>query len=364
MQEWLLKILGMKTPNISSSVEEEARYVIAKDSKPLLQKFFRAIPYGISISFYAILVPFLATKYTDFSIVWIGLSVVLIAIVLHLIKSDYQLRARKWWAEKSLALFDESKRIEAKYLILEDNFQKGERQINSLTAAISTLSNMLKSNIQEKYNSEIIDDKYLQLNMNTRINSLRDELKNLCKYVCEIMAGSNHGEYRCGILIEDPQDKSTLIPVVVYNPDDEDYISQRTFSKSDDFSGRLIKLFQKNKNRKDWKSFAFHIIDNIDEQSKESHKTFPSINLQADQEKYISSIIGNIIYCKNQNRQPEVLGVMNIDSNLKNHFSEEKYKILQPYLFPAFRLLAERIIILKKFPNLIYPIWKNELTSI
>jgi hypothetical protein len=359
MKEWLLKLFGMKTPKEDSSIEEEARYVIEKEERPLLINMIRAIPYGINIFFYAILVPYLLTKYTGFNIIWFGLVVVFLAMTLHLIKSDYQLKARKWWALKSLEVYENSQELFTKYQKLNDNLKKGSEQLQSLTSALDTLSAILKYNILEKCSIRNFDDKMMQIELSKRIPTLRNEIKNLCKYICEILESGNHLELRCGIIIEDPNDTNKLIPLVVYNPQDEEYVSKLEFTK-DDFSGKLISHFKEHSNRKDWKNYAIHIIEDVEEfKSQSSRETFNPISLRQHQS-YIKSIAGNVIYFRNKNKKVEVLGVINIDSNLTSGIKKEKYTALQPYLFPAFRLLAERLLIIKKYPTLIQSIWQNE----
>src|SRR5262249_34253290 len=134
-------------------------------------------------------------------------------------------------------------------------------------------------------------------------------------------------------------------------PEDETYVSKEKFSKKTDFSGKLHQRFEAHRQHRDWKRYARLVIPDV-EVLEGVEETFSPIQRRPHQT-YIKTIAGNVIYCRNDQREIEVVGVLNLDSHIPNAISEERYRALQPYLFPAFRLLANRLLLLKRCPQLI-----------
>lgn len=353
-------IHGSELERRHGEIHTKANEVVDKHKHTILRRVIRALPYGLEIGIIAIALPILVTRLTGWNVLWACLAVIPVAVLIRLIREDYQLRARIWWAEKTRALYDDVLKIAEKNDALDCAFQRGEERLQAIAAALHTLEDVLRTDILEICESQTVQEasEKIEVRISVTAEAIRNDLRNLCKFICEILTGQNQNHLRCGILIEDPKDSNSLIPVVVYDPTDPTYVSSSRFTDKD-FSGQLLRHFKSKLGQRDWKKFATYVISDVDNVDlSTTHFGHTPITPRSHQE-YLKSIAGNVIFCRNRENEILVLGVINIDSNRSGAIRESDYRALQPYLFPAFRLFASRLLLMKNQPELAHVIWHD-----
>jgi hypothetical protein len=144
----------------------------------------------------------------------------------------------------------------------------------------------------------------------------------------------------------------------VYDPRDDKYRSNNKYSRTTDFGGHILRRFEEHRNQKDWRSFGHIVVPHV----PDLESTDPSIRLvrvRDHQRTYIKSMAGNVIYWRDEEQDVTVLGLMNIDSNVEDAIDEDKYRALQHYLLPVFRLMASRLLLIKRCPSLLHPVMEG-----
>lgn len=343
------------------AIKQEAAKVFAKRERTIARHAARAIPYALEMAVIAIAIPALTARFTGWSLIWPGLAVVFGAIILKISRDDYRLRARAWWADQTLQVYHELEDLTHRRDVLERSYRDGEERLRSISDALKTLEGVMRSDTLAvcEASAAKLDGEQLSLNTTVSVDSLRRDLKALCRYVCEILGGTEDGLLRCGLLIEDPKEQATLIPIVVYDPSDPTYKSESKYSATD-FSGRLLTHFREQLGQHDWKTHATYVVSDVNE-VREGGGPFTQkpIILRDHQKAYLQSIAGTVIYCRDSKEKVVVLGVINIDSKTPGAIEEAAYRALQPYLFPAFRMLASRLLMLRAEPELTTKIWRE-----
>jgi hypothetical protein len=147
--------------------------------------------------------------------------------------------------------------------------------------------------------------------------------------------------------------------LVVYDRSDQAYVSETVYTK-DDFSGQLLQRFKEALRHPDWKAAATHVISDVDTVLTSAANVIRNpISRRQHQETYLKSIAGNVVYYRDESGTVHALGVLNIDSRMPNAITPDGYRDLQPYLLPAFRLFAARLLLIRDRPDLIQQIWKR-----
>lgn len=186
---------------------------------------------------------------------------------------------------------------------------------------------------------------YVQLTgekKNYRIRTLtRESLLSILRFF-STLARKNEELPRCGLLVRHPEDPTTIVPLVVYHPTSDKYVSTRVFSTSD-FSGKLLAGFAL---RPAGAAIENYLRSYIKDTTREREQEDPRFVVHPDQDEPIGAIFGNIVYVRDSRGVAIAQGALNIDckdaEGLDDEFLRET-ALLQKPMFRVLNAILERL---------------------
>lgn len=239
--------------------------------------------------------------------------------------------------------YDQRKKLARRYYDLFD-------YLEHLTASQSLPSDILGSamDILVQTLRQPLDYALENPRQTTRFNSpieLRKYLLGVLDYAAMLLEPDpTQRKIRCGLIIENPWDSSTFIPMVVYDPRNDTYIASRYLTRDKDLPGAHLRYFQDVEVQPVFRErCAYHIPDTLNFYEEHRGELNPPFRFHSDDQKdYLKCILSVVIYIRREGKLSTV-GLLAFDAPVQNYIKMDRYEQALPALKLAYRILGIRL---------------------
>lgn len=167
--------------------------------------------------------------------------------------------------------------------------------------------------------------------------SVRRSLLSTLKFFSTLAHKEGMPQPRCGLLVRDQEKPDEVIPLLVYSPRRDEYVSRSRFSMKEDFTGILLSEFDAHRDAPDAHRFLFdYIPDTAEHLRKERRPRFR--HREEHHPREVISILGHVVYLR-RDGEYVTQGALNIDSPEVDGIDFKAYRSMEAQQRPMFQII-------------------------